>query len=165
MPFQSAVHSQPAPAFEGDFASLNIWASQLAGPQAFTAGANGLTVGRFCWIDASGLTLSNTGTGIVAGFVHRELQAYITTFLAENTMLIPTGIEVTAMVSGDYWMRTPVAATRGTGLKAFAKTADGTLLVGAAGATVTGAVETAFYIASNAAAGELVKISTHSRGA
>ncbi|HIC9070647.1 TPA: phage cement protein, partial [Klebsiella michiganensis] len=53
------------------------------------------------------------------------------------------------------------AATRGQ--KVFASLTTGEVQVAAAGATVAGFIETAFYAASDCDAGELVKISTWSK--
>ena len=94
MGFQQQVNPQPAPAVEGDFASANPRASVLAGPGTLYAGVNGVTVGRFAWADANG-AVSNSGAGAPTGFVHRELQALITAFLGQTSMLITPGMMVT----------------------------------------------------------------------
>src|SRR5581483_1789356 len=104
MPFQKSVNTQPAAAVVGDFASANPRSSVLAGPGGLIAGPNGLIVGRFAWLSFSGVdandapaVANNNGAGVVAGFVHREQQALITTYLAESGLAIPAGFQVTLM--------------------------------------------------------------------
>lgn len=156
MGFQTTIYNQPAPAVEGDFASANPRASTLAGEAALIAGPNGLTVGRFAWIN--GNAANNTGTGMPAGFVHRELQAFITAWLGESSMLIPGGRACTLMNEGDFWVRPVNAAT--VGQKAFADLATGQVLAAAAGATieaasVTGAIAGTTLTVSAVASGTL----------
>lgn len=156
MGFQNKVNLQQAPAIAGDFASANPVISRLAGEGALVAGADGVTVGLFAWV--SGKLVSNAGSGAPAGFIHRENQAAITTWLADSSNLIPTGRPVTVHVAGDFWAKTLTNAT--TGQKVFASTTTGEIKTDAAGATVTGYVETAWKVASDASAGELIKITT-----
>lgn len=139
MTFQRNIYNQPAPAVEGDFASANPRASTLAGEAALIAGTGGLTIGRFAWI--SGLTAVNTGTGLPAGFVHREMQAFITAWLGSSSMVIPAGRACTLMNEGDFWVRPINAATAGQ--KAFADLATGEIIAAAAGATIAAASVTA----------------------
>lgn len=170
MPFPNSINYQPAPAVEGDFCSANgIRASVNAGPGGLVAGTSCI-VGRFHWLttpnDADGApaVANNNGTGIPAGFLHRELQGLITTFLAENTMQVQPGVAVTLMKHGDYWVlnRGTTAAVKGN--KVFASTTDGSINFAAAGAAVAGSVETKFYAMSPGAAGTLVKISATPEG-
>lgn len=156
--FQSVINQYPAPGVEGGFASTNEHATYLAGEAALVAGTDGLTVGRFAW-DVNGVA-SNAGTGAPSGFVNRDGQASITTWLGAASNVIQSGREVTLMVAGDFWARTSTAATRGQ--KIFASLTTGEVQTGAAGATIDGYVETPFKAGSVAAAGELVKISTWS---
>ena len=88
-------------------------------------------------------------------------QASITIWLGQASMLIQPGREITLMVAGDFWAKTSTAATRGQ--KVFASLTTGEVQIAAAGATVSGFIETAFYAASDCDAGELVKISTWSK--
>ncbi|ELY4670900.1 hypothetical protein ACOJBQ_003916 [Cronobacter muytjensii] len=157
--FQSVINQYPAPGVEGGFASTNPHATFLAGEAALVAGTGGLTIGRFAW--AVNGVAANTGTGAPSGFVHRDGQAVITEWLGASSNVIQVGREVTLMVAGDFWARTATAAIRGQ--KIFAVLADGTIKTGAAGATISGAVETNFYAGSACDAGELVKISTWSK--
>ena len=157
--FQKSLNQYPAPGVEGGFASTNPHATYLAGEAALVAGGDGLTIGRFAW-NADGVA-SNEGTGAPAGFVHRDGQAVITTWLGDSSNVIQSGREVTLMTAGDFWARTSTAATRGQ--KIFASETTGQVQTGAAGATITGYAETEFFAGSVAAAGELVKISTWSK--
>ncbi|KVS50690.1 hypothetical protein WK39_27915 [Burkholderia cepacia] len=172
MGFQQHVYYQPAPAVEGDFASANPRASVLAGPGSLVAGPAGVTVGRFAWATSTGQPdvtsgetdfynlVSNTGVGPPTGFVHREQQALITTWLAEASMLVPAGLPVTLHQAGDFWVRNAGAGPSAAGQKAFANLTDGAVQSGAAGATVAGTVETKWFVMSAAAPGELMKISS-----
>ena len=155
--FQTSINQQQAPGIEGDFCSANPRASVVTGEGALIAGAAGVTVGRFAWADSSGVVL-NTGVGAPTGFVHREMQAVITVWLAESSMVIPGGRAMTLMRAGDFWGRFAAGATAGQ--KVFASTTDGSLLSAAAGATVSGSVETSFFVRSTALSGEVAKIST-----
>ncbi|MGL4756310.1 MAG: structural cement protein Gp24 [Aeromonadaceae bacterium] len=158
MGFQTTVNLQQAPAVAGDFATANPRASFPAGEGQYVAASAGVTVGRFAWIDSSTGLVSNAGTGKPDGFIHREQQALISTYLAESSNMIPQGFPVTVMRTGDYFATATVgAATKGQ--KAFAKLTDGTVQAGAAGATISGFIETDFVITQAAALNELAVIS------
>ena len=157
MPFQNLVNLQQAPAVAGDFASANPRSAVVANEAAFVAGAGGVTVGRFAWIQSDGVTVLNTGTGKPDGFIHRDQQALISTYLAEASNVIPVGFAVTLMRTGDYYATSTVAAAV-KGNKAFAKLADGTMQPAAAGATVSGFIETDFTVSRACALNELAVI-------
>lgn len=154
MGFQTQVNAQQAPAVAGDFASSNPRAAVVAPEGGFVAGAAGVTVGRFAWVQSDGKTVLNTGTGKPDGFVHREQQAFITTYLAEASNVVPVGQPVTLMRTGDYFA-TATGNSAVKGEKAFAKLADGTVEFDAAGATVAGFIETDFVCSQAAGSGEL----------
>ena len=158
MGFQTKVNAQQAPACAGDFASANPRAATVSPEGGFVAGAAGVTVGRFAWIQSDGVTVLNTGTGKPDGFIHREQQALISTYLAESGNLIPVGFPVTLMRTGDYYAAVTVASAE-KGEKAFAKLADGTVEFDAAGATVAGFIETDFACSRPAGVGELAVMS------
>lgn len=163
MDFQSQVYYDLPPAVEGDFASSNPRANVLAGQGALVAGANGVIVGRFAWASASGV-VSSTGTGAPTGFVHREQQALITAFLASTSMAVPQGFPVTLHSAGDFWVKNAGTAAATIGQKVFTKNADGSCISGEAGATIANYTETKWYVASAAAAGELMKMSSYPLG-
>ena len=160
MPFQTAINQYPAPAVEGDFASDNTRTSVLNAVETLLAAAAGVTVGRFAWIDSATQTVSNVGGASVQpdGFVHRQYGALITSWLGASGMLIPQGVQLSLLNKGDFWVKTLTAAT--VGQKVFVVSADGTVKTGAAGATIGGAVETSWSVASAGAVGELIKITS-----
>lgn len=132
MNFQTFVGTQPAPAVAGDFASANPRFSVDAGPGGLVAGAAGVAVGRFAWWSFSQLdpndtpaVVNNFGSGPVTGFVHREQQGLITTFLAESSQVIPPGFAMTLMSGGDFWCINDGATACTVGMKAYANYADG----------------------------------------
>jgi len=162
MPFQNQVNLEPALGVPGDFASNNPTANVLAGEGALVAGAAGLTVGAFGWIQSDGQTVLNVppsgSTAAPDGYVHRELQALIANLYDETTMVIPGGYMVSLFAAGDFFAVSTTATTRGQ--KVFASTTTGSISTGAAGATIAGSVETPFYVATTNAAGETIKITT-----
>jgi hypothetical protein len=155
--FQAKVNQQPNPAVPGDFASANPNASVPAGPGAFVAGASGANVGNFGWADANGL-VTNAGSGAPTGFIARDTQALIVTWLAQSSMTVQPGYAVTLMSAGDFWAQTLTTAT--VGQKVFASNTTGAIETGAAGATIAGYTETKWFVGSAAAANDLIKITT-----
>ena len=142
--FQTQVNLQPAPAVAGDFASANPRWNVLAGPGGLVAGALGVSVGRFAWVDpANGQTVNNFGTGAPSGFVHREQQALITTYLAESSMLVRQGFDVTLMNGGDFWVKNDGANAVTVGMKAYANYLTGKVSFGATGSPPQAASVTA----------------------
>jgi len=140
--FQQTVNLQPAPAVDGAFASSNPRASMIALAGTMVAGALGVVIGKFAWA-LNGILTSAFQVGGEAGFIHNEQQALITAFLGQNSMTVPGGLPVTAMVAGDYWARFAGGATPGQ--KVYAAYADGTCAAAATGTptTNTGTVSTA----------------------
>lgn len=161
MPFQTSVNSDTAAGIDGAFASTNPFMSQLTVPGGTIAGTGGVVVGRFAWVTEAGVA-SNANPFVATArlcFVGRDQTALITTFLAETTLTVNAGYQLTAYVAGDFWCRVTVAAASAN-QKAFASNTTGAMQPGAAGATITGFTETPFYIETAGAIGELVKIST-----
>jgi hypothetical protein len=153
MSFQTSVSVQPAPAVAGDFASANPRFSVDAGPGGLVAGPNGVTVGRFAWLSASSIdpngapTIANNfGSGPVGGFVHREQQGLITSFLADSGMVIPPGFMVTLMKGGSFWVK-----NEGTTEALFGQTCYAAFANGAANFAASGAPLSASGTASIAA--------------
>lgn len=99
--FQTVVNTAPGVGVAGDFASANIHFSVDAGPGGLVAGPSGVTVGAFAWLsqpleaDSAPAIANNFGSGPVGGFVHREQQGLITTFLSDASMLVPAGFPIT----------------------------------------------------------------------
>ena len=77
--FQNQVNVLPAYGLPGDFADANPRWNYPGINGAIVAGPGGVQAGRFAWIDPSGITAVNRGSGPPTGFVHRELQAIIFT--------------------------------------------------------------------------------------
>jgi hypothetical protein len=142
MGFQKQVNLTPAPAVAGDFASSNPRATVLAGPGGLVAGALGVTVGKFAWVDDDGSTVQSFGTATKApqGFVHREQQALIQQYLAESGMNIPQGFPVVLHNEGDFWAKLAGdnAATIGAAIYADYSNGDVCAVAAPAGASVTG---------------------------
>lgn len=161
MSFQQQVNMHQAPAVEGDFASVNPYASVIALDAAVVAADEGVTVGRFAWVvgNEASNAASNAGTTAPTGFVSRRgNHAVITQWLGRYSMIVPKGVNVTLHVQGEFFAKTSAAAT--IGQKIFASTTDGSVTTGTAGTNVPGFVETNYYAATAANAGELVAIST-----
>ena len=163
--FQTTVNLQQAAAVEGDFASANPRRSVVSHEGTLVAGTGGVTVARFAWADSAG-KVTNAGAGVPTGFVARSGQqgaAQITTYLAETSMVIPQGYEVTLHETGDFWVKHNTNAAT-VGQKVFASLTTGQIQTAAAGATVAGYIETAFRVSGfpaggNGAVGELIVIS------
>lgn len=161
MTFQTSVRLYSGVGQEGQPASNSPIIAAAGGPGAFQAGDNGLSMCRFAWRDATDpKKLNNTGTGKPVGYIYNNANATVG-YLQSNSLLIPKGREASPIVGGDFWAKSSTIAT--VGQKVFAVLATGLLSTGAAGATVAGAVETDWYVASPAAIGDLLIISTWSK--
>jgi len=173
--FQTAVNVVPAPAVAGDFCDANPRGSVNAGPGGLVAGPNGLVIGRFAWwseasLDADGAPAiaNNYGAGPVTGFVHREMQGLITTYLTEAGMIIPAGFGVTLMSSGGYWAKNDGLTEALVGQKAYANFADGRVSFAASGAplaaSVTGAVAASTAAVTGSIAGDILSVTAVGSG-
>jgi hypothetical protein len=155
--FQTQVSTVPAPGVAGDFASANPIFTVMAGPGALVSGAAGLIIGHFCWQDPTQLDADNapaivnsTGTGPVAGFVHRNQQGLITQFLADASMTIPPGFPVTVMSGGDFWAKNDGATAAQVGMKAYARFTDGAVRFGVTATPTTGGSAATSTVAAGA---------------
>ena len=157
--FQTQVYPQPVMAIEGDFASTNPYFTFDAGPGGLVAGSAGLRVGRFAWAhdpsdpDGTG-SIADSGNGFgngpVSGFVHRTLSALVTVFLADASMVIPSGYPVTLMTGGDFWVRNAGTTEALLGQKAYANFADGSVVFASTGSPTQGASGTGAIITQTA---------------
>lgn len=163
--FQTRTTVQPAIGVPGDFASANSRFSVIAGAGAFVAGVLGVFVGRFAWAvesrvdDVGGPAVVNSfGGGLVTGFVHREMQAALTQYLQESSMLIPPGWGLTLMNGGDFLVQNDGAGQALIGMKAYANFADGKVSFAATASPTAGGTSTASTIAAgtNSANGTIV---------
>lgn len=166
MPFPNMINITQAPGVAGDFATYNPRSAVPSVPGGWIAGTNGLTIGLFAWADTTtGTTLSNTGSGVPTGFVHRNQQALLTVYLTEYGMTIPAGMAVGDIFNGgDFFVKNAGAAAVTVDMKAFANLTTGVVSFAAAGATVSGSIETKWYAMSAGAVGELVIISNVPQG-
>jgi hypothetical protein len=113
--FQSKVNTVQAPGVAGDFASMNPFSSVLAGPGALVAPAGGLTVGNFAWVNPATLAVQQGYTsGYQIGFLGRNEQALITTFLDGYTLTVPEGFMVNLFNGGDFYAYFANGATSGS---------------------------------------------------
>ncbi|SKC78339.1 hypothetical protein SAMN05445504_2381 [Burkholderia sp. CF099] len=158
MSFPNAVRLQPEVGVPGTRASMNPIAVISRIAQA------PVTVARFVWpgtdVDNQ---VQNTGTGKPLGLAITDQVGIITTYLAESSMVVPAGFPVQVAERGEFFASSANVATEGQ--KVFATLADGTLQFGAAGATIAGAIETAFVVERGGAANAVIKISTWSQRA
>jgi hypothetical protein len=143
MGFPQQVNVQAAPAVLGDFCDSNPRATVDAGQGALVAGDNGVTVGLFAWVDPTdGRSVNNFGAGAPDGFVHRDQQAIITQYLAEQTLTLSQGFPVTLFNAGGFWVVNAGATTTVPGQAAFANNSTGAVQFGTnfTGAAVTGSI-------------------------
>jgi hypothetical protein len=124
MPFQTTINDYQAIGVAGDFASLNPYSSVLAGNSALVAPVGGLTVGNFFWVGPTGQTSQSFVSGWQIAFLGRNMQALITQFLEEATMVVPEGFMVAGYNGGDFLANFPAGAAFGNYV--FADPNDGT---------------------------------------
>ena len=151
--FQNKVNLVPAVGLPGAYAAVNPIVSTAKG---YIAKVN-VPVGGFCWEDATDAGQVNpSGSGAPLGFVVREV-AYVLDTDADAINYVPAGGNVSVQKKGDFFVQAAVAVTKGQ--KVFADTTTGAIKAGAAGGTVSGAVETDFYFVTTAEANEISIIS------
>lgn len=142
--FQNQVYINPAQALPGDFASSNPMVYKLASTGRMVADASGVKVGQFCALNADGTVTTVPGSAPSGGlsrvgFVHREMNAQIITYLAESGYTIQAGQPVAAFGNGDWFIKADAITgtpTRGaiicwdttTGLINVGATATATLI-------------------------------------
>jgi hypothetical protein len=167
--FASVVNGVQAIGVEGDFAAPGNPFSTVDAPNAggFVAGELGVAVGAFAWIDATdGYTLDNFGAGVPAGFVHRAQQGVFNSFGTNASLVVPQGLPVAIMNSGDFYARNNGTVAATIGMKVYALNASGlaTFNVTAtppSGATATGAT---LYTPTSAATGGALPVANTCTG-
>ena len=174
--FQTQVGTLLAPAVEGDFASANPYRTFLAGPGGLVTGAQGTYVGRFAWVSYSRMdgdnapaAVNNFGAGAPHGFVHREMQGLITTYLAEGGLWIPPSFTMGALMDwGDFWIRNTGATAALVGMKAYADVTTGLASFAATGtpgsANTTGSVAAGTGSATGSINGNVLSITGATTG-
>jgi len=163
--FQTATRNLQAPALAGDFASMNPYASQLStqiyNSTGFRAGASGLVIGLFCWLDPSTWTFANnSGSGKPQGFVGRGgMSALITTYLSEAGVTIPAGFGVGNIYDGgDFCVRNGGTTEATPGMKAYANNTTGVATFAATGAPTNSSSSTSSSIAAGTGSSALSTI-------
>lgn len=126
--FQSIVNRQPAPGQAGDFYGTNMRAVVLGSnvpygaPGAGGAAAigqlvaplGGLVVGNFAWADLNtGAVSQGFDPAGQLGFLHREEQAIIVTYLGISTYVVNQGFPITLFSQGDFWGQFAAGAVPG----------------------------------------------------
>jgi hypothetical protein len=165
--FPSGVQHRPAKGVPGDKATLNPF---VYTDRNFLAGDDGVVMGNFVWEAQAGSSsgvsyaLSFTpapGQGATAaqplGIVERNHSLVNHDLSDGGTLNVPENTPLNVVRRGDLYAVSENAAAAGQ--KVFAVLSGGAIKAGAAGATITGAVETAWVVTEGGAAGELVTIS------
>lgn len=119
MSFQTQVYVNPAQGQPGDFASSNPMFYQMSSNGKMVADSAGVQVGHFAQMNDDGTVTSLPVSAPDAsriGFVHREANAQIITFLADNSYTIYQGLPVALFSKGDFFVKADVVntSTRGT---------------------------------------------------
>lgn len=166
--FQNQVYIYPANGVPGDFASSNPMTYKLSSTGRMVADSSGVTVGHFAILNNG----TNTGTvtslpdaavnADLIGFVHRENNAQITTYLAESGNTIQPGEPVALFRTGDFLVNADViTGTPVNGAQVWWDTVTGHTIIGAPSSPPATTVQTAFYLVSDSATvGATVIIST-----
>jgi hypothetical protein len=153
--FQNQVYINPAVGLPGDFASTNPREYKLSSTGRMVADASGVKVGQFVVLNADGTCTTIPGAAPSGGlsrvgFVHREWNAQITTFLAESGYTIQAGQPVAAFGSGDWFINADaITGTPARGAAILWDTTTGLINVGAT-ATAT-LIDTGYKMISEAA--------------
>jgi hypothetical protein len=161
--FQNQVYITPAQGLPGDFASSNPMVYKLSSTGKCVADSNGVTVGKFAVLNADGTVTSVPGAAPSSttriGFVHRENNAQITTFLAEAGNTIQPGQPVALFGTGDFFVNADVVGgSPSRGASILWDTTTGNTSIG--GTVTATLIDTGFKLVSEAATvGALVQIS------
>lgn len=167
--FQQQVYITPAVAVPGDFASANYGVYKVASGTThgkMVADAAGVTVGRFCVLNANGTCTSIPGAAPTGGrsrigFVSRGngFVAQNTIYAAEYSYTIAPGQAVPAWGQGDWFVL--VDAITGTPSRGAAVMWDTTTgLINIGGTTSATVIDTGYVMLSEAATvGAIVIIS------
>lgn len=155
--FQNQVYINPAEAIPGDFASSNPNQYQLTSTGLMIADTNGVKIGHFAALNSTG-TVSSTLAAAPSdasrvGFVHREFNGQIVTYLAESGMTIQPGEPVSLFRMGDFWVYVDVInGTPVRGAQIWWDVLTGNTIVGAPTSPPSTTVNTGFILMSETAA-------------
>lgn len=152
MTFQSTVNRVPTYGIQGDVANGQVPHYTPTTPRVATGAT--VSCGDFVWVvDQNGVsTCSKAGSGKPAGIVQRTMDFPIAT-ADEASLVIPAGRTCSVVNLGDMFVKTTDLAS--VGKKLFVNNTTGAITCGNAGASVSGATETDWVVASlanNAAA-------------
>ncbi len=169
--FQTSVSNAPARAVAGDFCDANPRATVDAGPGGLVAGPSGAIVGRFCWAkppaDGDGFPsqVYNTGVGPVTGFLARNQQGLITEWLADASMVVPSGYQLALFNAGGFWMKNDGAVQAKPGDTVYATLAEGKA-VPAAGtaASATGSIAAGTLSVTGSIANDILTVTAVGSG-
>lgn len=167
--FQNQVYINPAEGVPGDFASSNPTIYKLSSTGRMVADSAGVKVGQFAVLNANGTVTSVPGAAPSSvtriGFVHRESNAQIVTYLAEASMTIAQGMPVSLFGAGDFNVKADaVTSTPTRGTIVCWDTTTGLINIGATPTATL--IDTGFVLVSEAAtAGATVVISNATRRA
>lgn len=145
MSLQTQVGLRYAPAVQGDRASNNSIVYTAHNPIA----EEDCTVGQFVWPGSYAFTEARPSSDASVqplGLVERVLVNFNYTLTSEASMVVPEGSVLTVARKGDFWVKPTAAVT--IDQKVFASLTDGSISGGAAGDTVSGAVETDWVVKS-----------------
>ncbi|QDX31938.1 hypothetical protein Dpoa569_0001327 [Dickeya poaceiphila] len=139
---QSQVNQFYAPAVKGDRASQNPVVYLPFNPRA----ENTVYVGQFVFAgsDNTQVKSSTSGSDAPVGFIERLLNYYNFTLTSGSTMTLPDNTSLTVAKIGEFYVTYDNSSVPTVGQKAFASKTNGSVHFAAAGATVSGFVETTF---------------------
>lgn len=159
--FQNQVYINPAIGLPGDFASSNPMFFKVSSTGLMVADSSGVTVGKFaCLNNGSNSTTSGTVTSVPGvavaaeqiGFVHRENNAQITTYLAESGYVIAQGEPVALFAGGDFLVNADVVeGTPSTGAPVYWDTLTGHTIIGTVSSPPSTTILTKFVLVSDTA--------------
>ncbi len=153
--FQNQVYINPAVALPGDFASSNPMGYKLSSTGKMVAVAEGVTVGKFAALLADGTVDSILAAAPQAsriGFVHRENNAQITTFLAESGNTIQVGQPVSLFGQGDFYVRADaITGSPVRGAAVYWDVLTGNTIIGAPGSPPATTIDTGWILLSETA--------------
>ena len=156
---RSQVYTRTAAGIPGSKAAVNVFDYY---PRSLTAETD-VTAGTFVWPGTDPAAQAKpSGAGRPLGLAERNIVYPIYDVMSEGSLIIEAGETLTVATQGAFHAVSATVAT--VGQKVFAVLADGTIKTGAAGATVAGAVETAWKVVTPGAAGEVIVIAASAMG-
>jgi len=153
MALQTFVNKELAVGVAGDLVNVTDKMYTAVNPIAETD----VTAGCFVCQGTDALKQCKLGGTVPMGIAQRVYQYNNESLVAGASMTIPAGSGVSVIKKGYVYVAATAAAT--VGQKVFAVLATGAIKTGAAGATVSGAVETDWSVLTPAtAAGDIIVI-------